>query len=196
MPEETPTPSPASVPVTPTPQAPIAFDIGEEFGTAKKNLPPAKIVLICVAVLAVIAAIVALMQKPRQTSAGSIDNIAMIQLPGQEQVMVALNISIHNGDKKVFAVHEIKADLQTADKSLTDEAASAVDFDRYFQAFPALKEHALDALKTGTRIEPDTDAKGTVIVSFPVTADAFNNRKSLTVTIQPEEQPIPLVLKK
>ena len=196
MPEETPTSSAASSPVTPTPQAPIAFDIGEEFGTAKKNLPPAKIVLICVAVLAVIAAIVALMQKPRQTSAGNIDNVAMIQLPGQEQVMVALNISIHNGDKKVFVVHEIKADLQTADKSLTDDAASAVDFDRYFQAFPALKEHALDALKIGTRIEPDADAKGTVIVSFPVAADAFNNRKSLTVTIQPEEQPIPLVLKK
>jgi len=199
MPDET--PQPPSVPdsglAAPNPpQAPIPFNIGEEFGTARKNLPPAKIVLICVGALAVIAAVVALVQKPRQTATGSIDNIVMVDLPNQNQVMVAIGLSIHNGDKNRFVVHQIKADFEDSNKSYSDEAASAVDVERYFQAFPALKEHALDPLKRETRIEPGGDVKGTIIVSFPVTADAFANRRSLTVTISPAEQPIPLVLTK
>jgi hypothetical protein len=198
MPEDTPNLSPAQSPSEPStpPEAPIPFNIGEDFGTARKNLPPAKIVLISVGAIALIAGVVALVQKPRQTATGSIDNIAMVELPGQNQVMAAIGISIHNGDKNSFVVHDIKADLEASNKSFSDEAASAVDFDRYFQAFPALKEHALDPLKLETRIEPGGDVKGTIIVSFPVAADAFTNRKSLTVTIWPAEQPIPLVLTK
>ena len=199
MPEDTPNSThtqPSSEPSAISPQAPIPFNIGEEFGTARKNLPPAKIVLICVGALAVIATVVALVQKPRQTATGSIDNIVTVDLPGQNQVMVAIGLSIHNGDKNRFVVQQIKADFEDSTKSYSDEAASAVDVERYFEAFPALKEHAFDPLKRETRIEPGGDVKGTIIVSFPVTADAFASRKSLTVTISPAEQPIPLVLTK
>ena len=31
--------------------------------------------------------------------------------------------------------------------------------------------------------------------SFPVTKEAFDQRKALTVTIQPYDQPLPIVLK-
>jgi hypothetical protein len=199
MPQETSKPSPAQFPSesTTTPLAvPIPFNISEEFGTARKNLPPAKIVLIVIAAIAVIAAVVSLVQKPRQVATGSIDNIVMVQLPAQNQVMVAIGISIHNHGKDPYVVHDIKADLNASNNDFSDEAASAVDFDRYFQAFPALKAHALDPLKLETKIEPGSDAFGTIIVSFPVAPDAFTNRKSLTVTIWPAEQPIPLVLTK
>src|SRR3989442_9507207 len=55
--------TPATPPVSPAPpeqgaapQQPIPFDIGEEFGTAKRNLPPAKIVTIVLGVAAVVVA--------------------------------------------------------------------------------------------------------------------------------------------
>ena len=79
---------------------------------------------------------------------------------------------------------------------LSDEAASAMDFARYFQAFPALKEHALAALPPETKIPPGGQAQGTIVVSFPVTQDGFDKRKSFSVVIQPYDQPLPLVLTK
>jgi hypothetical protein len=48
----------------------------------------------------------------------------------------------------------------------------------------------------GTSIAPGGDLQGTIVVTFPVPATTFNNRKSLTVTVSPAEQPIPLVLTK
>ena len=55
MPDPTPVPpsTPSSSPVTPPAQPPAVpsgptIHIGEEFGTARKNLPPVKIVLIAV----------------------------------------------------------------------------------------------------------------------------------------------------
>ena len=106
-------------------------------------------------------------------------------MPNQNSVMVALAISIKNHGKKRFYIHDIQSDLETASGKFSDEPASGVDFERYFQAFPALKEHALAPLKPETMIEPGGETKGTIIVSFPVAADAFANRKSIKVTIQP-----------
>ena len=57
--------------------------------------------------------------------------------------MVAVNITLHNSGEKSLWIHDIKAKITTDGGEFTDEAASAVDFDRYFQAFPALKEHAI-----------------------------------------------------
>jgi len=50
-------------------------------------------------------------------------------------------------------------------------------------------------LTTETKINPGSKVTGTVVVSFPVTAEAFASRKSLTVTIAPYNE-VPLVLTK
>ena len=111
-------------------------------------------------------------------------------------VMVAINVSFQNNGVKSYWIHTIKADLDTTTGSFTDDAASPADFDRYFQAFPVLKQHALAPLEREAKINPGGRIAGTVIVTFPVTPDAFANRKSLKVTIQPYDQPVPLVLTK
>jgi hypothetical protein len=197
MPDETapPTSTPPSAPITP-PKSDTSFDISEEYGTAAKNLPPAKVVAIGIGLIVVIAVIVSLAQRPQGSASGSIDDVTSIEMPNQNSVMVALAISMKNHGKKPFYVHSIQADLEAGTDKFTDEAASGVDFERYFQAFPSLKEHALAPLKPETMIEPGGEAKGTIIVSFPVTAEAFNNRKSIKVTIRPYDQPVPLVLTK
>ena len=192
MPEEI--PPPPSPPAPPEPSTP--FHIGEEFGTAKKNLPPVKIVLIGVAVIAVIAIIASLVQRPHSATTGSIDDILSVEVPDQHMIMVAINVAFQNNGIKPYWIHTIKADLDTGSASFSDDAASPADFDRYFQAFPTLKQHALAPLEREAKIIPGGHIQGTIIVAFPVKSDAFANRKSLKVTIQPYDQPVPLVLTK
>jgi len=195
MQEDDPSP-PSTIASTPVPGPGTRFNIGEEFGTAKKNLPPVKIVLIGVAVIAVIALIASLTQRPHSATTGSIDDVVSVEIPDQNTIMVAINVSFQNNGAKPYWIHTIKADLDTATGSFTDDAASPSDFDRYFQAFPTLKQHALAPLEREARINPGGHTAGTVIVVFPVTPDAFANRKSLKVTIQPYDQPVALVLTK
>ena len=196
MPDDIPTPPPSSPASAGPAQTGTSFDISEEFGTAKKNLPPLKILLIAVAVVAVIASLVALLQRPHSSTHGSIDDIVSVEIPDQNQVMVAINVSFQNNGVKPYWIHTIKADLETATGTFSDDAASPADFDRYFQAFPTLKQHALAPLEREAKINPGGHTQGTIIVAFPVTPDAFANRKSLKVTIQPYDQPVPLVLTK
>ena len=195
MPDDVSFPPPPT-PSTSTPDPVTRFNIGEEFGTAKKNLPPIKIVLIGVAVIAVVALIASLTQRPHSATTGSIDDVISVEIPDQNSIMVAINVSFQNNGEKPYWIHTIKADLDTATGSFTDDAASPSDFDRYFQAFPTLKQHALAPLEREAKINPGGHTAGTIIVVFPVTPDAFANRKSLKVTIQPYDQPVPLVLTK
>jgi hypothetical protein len=37
--------------------------------------------------------------------------------------------------------------------------------------------------------------RGTIVVGFKITKEAFDRRKSLTVAIQPYDQPLPIILK-
>jgi hypothetical protein len=198
MPEDIPSPPPAppSASASVPSQFGTPFHIGEEFGNAKKNLPPVKIVLIGVAVVAVIAIVASLVQRPHSATTGSIGDVVSVEIPDQNLIMVAINVAFQNNGTKPYWIHTIKADLETGSASFSDDAASPADFDRYFQAFPTLKQHALDPLQREAKINPGGRTEGTIIVAFPVTPDAFANRKSLKVTIQPYDQPVPLVLTK
>ena len=197
MPEETPRTPPTNAPVAAEPSQPgTSFRIGEEFGTAEKNLPPTRIILIGVGIILVVVAVLAFWQRPKTPATGSIDQVASVEIPDQGTVMAAVNVSFHNGGEKPFWIHTIKAELQTGTYTYSDDAASPADFDRYYQAFPALKQYAIAPLQTEARIEPSGQIAGTIIVSFPVTAEAFAGRKLLKVIIQPYDQPVPLVLSK
>jgi hypothetical protein len=195
MPDEMP-PTPSAPPPSAAPGKARDFRIDEEFGTAKKNLPPTKIVLIGIAAIALVTGIVELIQKPTSTATGFLTDPVAVEIPNQNAVMVAINVSIHNGGKKPYWIHDVSADLDTEGQKYNAQAASVADFDRYFQAFPDLKQHALEPLKPETKILPGGDTAGTVIVSFPVLPNAFWNRKSLQLKIQPYDQPVPLVLSK
>jgi len=192
MTEETP-----STPPLPTPAQPRTnFRIGEEFGTAKKNLPPLKIIGIGIGIIVVVWAIAAFLQRPRPSATGAIGEVVSVEIPNQHAVMVAINVAFQNNGAKPFWIQTIKADLQTTDNTFSSDAASAVDLDRYYQAFPSLKQYAGTPLRREGKVDVGSQAKGTIVVSFPVTPEAFASRKLLRVTIQPYDQPVPLVLTK
>jgi hypothetical protein len=192
-------PAPAFPPpppeTSPNSEPQTSFDIGEEYGTARKSLPPAGIVAICLAVVVAIATGYALTHRAHARSSGTIDDVVVVPMQGQDMVMVAINLSLQNNEDKPSWIHTIQAAAEVAGNKLTDEAAPAVDAQRYFQAFPELKQHALNILTAETQLNPGSKLSGTVVVSFPVKADAFAARKSLTVTITPYDE-LPVVITK
>ena len=195
MPEDI--PSPPALPAQPTAPAtlaPIPFNIGEEFGTAKKNLPPTKIVLIALGAVIVIVGLYSLLNRAKPQGGGEIDNVAAIEVPGQNLVLVALTVTLRNTGRKALWIHDMKGTLKTASGEFSDDAASVADFDRYFEAFPDLKRGALPALMPETKLPPGAEARGTIIVSFPVTKVGFDQRQSVSAIIQPYDQPVPVVL--
>jgi len=184
---------------TPPPQAPpdpsTGFDIAEEFGTARKSLPPAGIVAICVIVVVAIVTIYGFTHKAKAQSTGSIDDVVVVPVPGQDMVLTAINVSIESHDQKRQLIKSIQVSADVNGNKLSDDAIPGVDAQRYFTAFPDLKQHALDPLTLETRINAGSKVVGTVVASFPVTADAFAARKSLTVTIAPYDE-LPILISK
>ena len=190
-----PTPSPAGSGSAPADEG-TRFDIGEEFGTAKRNLPPARIVIIGIAIMLVVAGIVSFSTRAKPQGVGSIENMSVAEVPDQNMVLVAMNVSIRNTGEKALWIHTIQGSLKTDSGDFTDVPVSPVDYDRYFQAFPVLKEHAESPLLPETKVQAGAEARGMVLVSFNVTKDAFDKRKSVGVVIQPYDQPKPIVLTK
>jgi hypothetical protein len=199
-------PNPAPVPPA-TPSAPAAstttaaqrgptIRIGDEFGTAKRNLPPIKVLLLTLGGVLVVAGVVSFLQRAKPQAAGSLDNVTAVQIPGQDAALVALTFTLRNSAEKPLWVHSIHGKLVTPSGELTSDAVSAVDFDRYYQAFPALKANAQPALAPEDKLQPGQELKRTVIVSFALTLDAFNQRRSVSVIIQPYDQPLPITLTK
>ena len=171
------------------------FDIGEEYGTARKNLPPAGILAICIAVVLVIVGVYALTHRAHALSSGTMDDVTAVAVPGQDMVMVAINVTVQNNAEKPSWIHTIRATLDTSAGQFRDDASPGVDAQRYFQAFPALKQHAIGFLIPEARLDPKSRTSGTIVVSFPVKEEVFAGRKSLTVTVSPYDE-LPVVIKK
>jgi hypothetical protein len=186
--------APATAPAANAAQRGPTINIADEFGTAKRNLPPAKILLITTAVILVIVGIYSFLDRAKPQGAGSLDNVTAVDLPGQNSVLVALTFTLRNSGKKSLWVHGVAGKLATASGESTGDAVSAIDFDRYYQAFPALKQNALTALSPEDKLQPGEEIKRTIMVSFPVPLDAFNQRKSVSVVVQPYDQPVPITL--
>jgi len=186
-----PTPAPA-----PAPPAGPTINIGEEFGTARKNLPPAKIVLIAVVAVVVVVLIASFFKRAKPQAAGSLDNVVAVEIPGQQSTMVALTFTLHNTSEKTLYVHSLQGSIKLSDGDTKADAVSAIDFERYFQAFPALKTGARPALMPETSVPPGQAISRTIIVAFPKPLDDFNKRQSTSVIVWPYDQQVPVVLTK
>jgi len=178
----------------PKPPSGPTINIGDEFGTAKRNLPPARIVLLAIGAVLVVVLIASVVKRAQPQGSGSIDSVVPADIPGQSSTIVALTFTLKNTGKKILYVHDIHATLHTADAESNSEAVSAVDFGRYFQAFPALKNGALQPLVPEAKLQPGEEVKRTVIVAFPVDLQGFYRRQSVSLVIQPYDQQMPVTL--
>src|SRR5947209_7871433 len=141
MPEQTPPPpppprtpgsgTPIATPPSETPTAAPAgptINISEEYGTAKKNLPPVKIVLIAVGAVLIVVLIASFLKRAQPQASGTLDNVAAVEIPGQTSTMAALTFTLHNTSDKALYVRAIEAKVNTGTESSSD-AVSAVDFE-------------------------------------------------------------------
>jgi hypothetical protein len=198
---QNPTPAPPVPPTAPADPAPApqrgpTINIADEFGTVERNLPPIKVLLLATAGILILVGIYSFFQRAKPQGAGSLDTVTVVEIPGQDAVMAALTFTLHNSGEKSLWVHNIQGKVVTPNGDLSADAVSTVDFERYYQAFPALKANTQAALAPEDKLQPGQEIKRTVIVSFPVTLDVFNQRRSLSVSIQPYDQPVPIVLTK
>lgn len=189
-------------PTEPLPRSPldlgpgVGINVQQDMAAPERKLPPVKTLLIVIAALAAAVAIYSFTARAKPQGSGAIENMAAIEIPGQNAMLVAITVNFRNTGEKPFWIHDVTGKLKTPTQEYSDDAASAVDFERYFQAFPALRQNSLPALLPETKIPPGGSARGTLIVSFPVKQDEFDKRQSISAVIQPYDQPLPVVLTK
>src|SRR6204780_4688812 len=193
MPDQNPVPPPNAPEPTAIPAGPT-IHIGEEFGTAKKNLPPAKIVLIAIGGVLVVVFVASFLKRAKPQASGSLNNVVAVEIPGQTSTMVALTFTIRNSSDKMLYVRTIQGLIKAASGESMEGGGSAGDLDRCFQGFPPLKNGAHPALSPEAKIQPGETCVRTIIVAFPVTLDAFHRRDSTSVIIWPYNETVPVVL--
>ncbi len=159
----------------------------EEFGGAKRNLPPMAPVAVAIVIVAIVVAMLAYTQRAKPVAQGGIDAAYFSQPANMTSPMILMEVTLRNVGEKTLYIKSIKAGITTDQGDQSDDAASVSDFDRYLQAYPDLAGHGRP-IAVETKIQPGAEQKGTVLVSLPVTRQQFDARKDLTVTIEPYDQ--------
>ena len=95
--------------------------------------------LIAIGAVLVVVLIASFLKRAKPQAAGSLDNVVAVEIPGQGSTMVALTFTVNNTSEKILYVHSIQASIKPPNGDSTADAVSAIDFNRYFQAFPTLK---------------------------------------------------------
>jgi len=164
----------------------------EEFDRAKWTLPPLGIVVIALVAVALIVGVIAWVKQPKPASAGSIDD--MVALPTTDgSTVVAMNVTFRNIGGRPLYIKNVTSNVKTDQGDKEAVTANAVDFDRYFQAYPELGSKAMKPVRVETRVPAGLQDQGTLIFRYPIPIDQFNARKSLEVVIHLYDQK-PLVL--
>ena len=183
-----PTPAKPGVPKRTGP-APDAghVPITEEMDSAKWTLPPLVPMVAVVIVLAAIVGIVAWVLRAKPVGEGAVTNVFAVQTD-PNNVMVEVRARVQNVGKKQLWIRNLKAKMKTDGKEYEDDAASTVDFQRYFQAFPDLAQHQSTPLVAESKIPGGAQQEGMIIVAFPVSKEQFDKRESLSVIVEPYDQ--------
>lgn len=192
-------PKPAATPAASAKNAGDAYDpanirMGEEFDRAKWTMPKWQPVAVALVIVAAAIAFVGYFNRAKPPATGAIDQITAVSIPG-DMTMIAVNVHFANATDNTLYIRNVKATLETSKGEFTDDAANASDYKRYYEAFPALQENTKPPILQDTQVARGASGIGTVIFSFPITKDVFDSRQSLTVTVQPYDQPA-IVLKK
>jgi hypothetical protein len=169
------------------------FDAGhvpitEEFDSARRTLPPVAPLAVALVVVVVFVAGVAYIFRSKPIAQGHVDQAFAMQQQDNPYSMVLMQVTLRNVGDTMLYIKEVKATITTDKGESSDDAASAVDYARYLQAFPDLQAYATEPLRVETKIPPGGEAKGSVMAAFPITKEEFYARKDLSVTIIPYDQ--------
>jgi hypothetical protein len=132
--------------------------------------------------------------RPPAVTGGSIERVAVVEQQSGEYVLVVVHLTLQNHGRGALRLWNFTARLRTPDGEWTDEAASAVDHERYFTAYPELREHAIPPLLPEAAVPAGARHSGLLIFGFPLSREAFARRESFTVTVDMHDRP-PIVVR-
>jgi hypothetical protein len=138
-------------------------------------------------VLIVVAAI-GWFGRYKPVALGAIESVNAAQLKGQDTTLVAVQFTLTNTSKKPLFIKSIVSDLKTGDQTYSDNAASAVDYERYFTALPELRQYSGTPLKLQDRINPGQQVHRSAIFGFQIPKAQFDARQSFAVKITPDDE--------
>jgi len=155
----------------------------EEFDSFKHTMPSAGPVMIAMVLLAIAIGAAAYFLRATPVASGSIDQAFAVNVPGQDIALATVQLSLTNISKKPLFLKNVKITIRTGKGEFSDDFGSVSDFERYFQAFPELRQHSITGLTRESRIAPGDRISGSVMVSFPVSKESFDNRQGITATV-------------
>ncbi len=155
----------------------------EEFDSPKHTMPDKGPVIIALVFVAIVLATVAYVFRPQPVGTGTIDEAFAAGVPNRSTVLATVQLTVKNDSKKPLTIRNVNITVRTDAGEFSDDSASVADFGRYFAAFPDLQQHSIEGLAREMKIPPGQQLSGSVIVSFPVTKEQFDNRRALTATV-------------
>jgi len=100
-----------------------------------------------------------------------------------DQVMLFTHVLLHNQGKQPIFLHQIIANATLADGIHSSYAATAVDYERVFKAYPDLMPWHAPSISPDLTIQPGETKEGTFICSFHDLKKAdWDARKALDYT--------------
>jgi len=110
-----------------------------------------------------------------------------------DQILVFARIRFHNQSNMPITMHDVMSDATLDDGVHSSYAASAVDFDRMFVAFPEVASFREAPLPTERTLNPGETVEGLAVTSYRVSKAQWDARKDLSYSIAIKYQPKILV---
>src|SRR3974390_2977801 len=100
-----------------------------------------------------------------------------------DQVLLFTHVRLHNQSKQPIFLHQITANATLADGIHSSYAATPVDFERVFKAYPQLMPWHAAPISPNLTLQPGETKEGTFVNSFhDVTKPDWDARKGLDFT--------------
>lgn len=112
------------------------------------------------------------------------DSILVNRDRSQDDLYVVVNVSVTDRLKLPLFIKDFTGTLVTEEgEQVAGTAAYKNDLENMYTTFPALRPLASEALSRETLINPAATVQGMVLLHFPVSAEAWNHRRSATLNV-------------
>ena len=139
---------------------------------------------------AVTGDVVAVWAHPQHTETSGFDaNGAPMPKESFDQVLVFTEVKLHNQSKEPLFLLNVLTNAKLADGIHSSYAASQVDYERVFLAYPGIPVPHQTPLSLTLELDPGQTVDGTFVSSFRLTREQWDARTDLNFTLNFRYQP-------
>ena len=139
---------------------------------------------------AVTGDVVSVWAHPQHTETSGLDaNGAPMPKESFDQVLVFTEVKLHNQSKQPLFLLNVLSNAKLADGIHSSYAASQVDYERVFLAYPGIPVPHQTPLSLTLELDPGQTVDGTFVSSFRLTKEQWDARTDLNFTLNFRYQP-------